>query len=134
MSRAAHHPFLRYNVNHGRILRLLLTLLYAVAGYTQGGSNADNILSDAFQKIKNTDIDWATGYEAVVKDAEEEPYDWCCEVSSATYNPSLRPPDEHGRLLKQTLIIFCTGQGRGGLDSWKRLGKLCCRNLRYCRC
>ena len=43
-------------------------------GYTQGGSNADNIISDAFQKIKDTDVDWSTAYEAVVKDAEEEPY------------------------------------------------------------
>lgn len=43
-------------------------------GYTQGGSNADNVISDAFQKIGGTEIDWDLTYEAVVKDAEEEPY------------------------------------------------------------
>ena len=43
-------------------------------GYTQGGSNADNIISDAYQKIGGTNIDWDLAYEAVVKDAEEEPY------------------------------------------------------------
>ncbi|KAK5117370.1 hypothetical protein LTR62_005988 [Meristemomyces frigidus] len=48
-------------------------------GYTQGGSNADNIIADAFLKINVSDIDWNTAYEAAVKDAEEEPYDWCCE-------------------------------------------------------
>ena len=69
-------------------------------GYTQGGSNADNIISDAFQKIKDTDIDWTLAYEAVVKDAEEEPYDWCCE-------------------------------GRGGLDSWKRLGFIPVQDFDY---
>ena len=43
-------------------------------GYTQGGSNAENIISDAFQKIGGTEVDWNLAYEAVVKDAEEEPY------------------------------------------------------------
>lgn len=48
-------------------------------GYTQGGSNADNVLADAYLKGIRDGIDWDTGYEAVVKDAEVEPYDWCCE-------------------------------------------------------
>ncbi|KAK3678073.1 hypothetical protein LTR78_002168 [Recurvomyces mirabilis] len=48
-------------------------------GYTQGGSNADNVIADAFLKINNSGIDWDLAYEAVKKDAEEEPYDWCCE-------------------------------------------------------
>lgn len=47
-------------------------------GYTQGGSNADNVLADAFQKLNGTAagkaIDWALAYEAVAKDAEVEPY------------------------------------------------------------
>lgn len=43
-------------------------------GLTQGGSNADNIITDAYLKIQNSDIDWNLAYEAVVKDAEEEPY------------------------------------------------------------
>ena len=43
-------------------------------GYTQGGSNADNVISDAYQKIGGTEVDWNMAYEAVMKDAEEEPY------------------------------------------------------------
>jgi putative alpha-1,2-mannosidase len=43
-------------------------------GYTQGGSNADNIIADAYQKLTGADIDWNLAYDAVVKDAEEEPY------------------------------------------------------------
>jgi len=39
-------------------------------GFTQGGSNADIVLADAFVKGLTDGIDWATGYEAVVKDAE----------------------------------------------------------------
>jgi putative alpha-1,2-mannosidase len=48
-------------------------------GFTQGGSNADNVLADAYLKGISDGIDWNTGYEAVVNDAENEPYDWCCE-------------------------------------------------------
>ncbi|KAK7923500.1 glycosyl hydrolase family 92 [Apiospora marii] len=45
-------------------------------GYTQGGSNADNVLVDAYLKGISDGIDWNVGYQAVVKDAEVEPYDW----------------------------------------------------------
>ncbi|KAK0744825.1 glycosyl hydrolase family 92-domain-containing protein [Apiosordaria backusii] len=48
-------------------------------GFTQGGSNADNVLADTFIKGIKDGIDWEDGYAAVVKDAEVEPYDWCCE-------------------------------------------------------
>ncbi|KAI1459674.1 glycoside hydrolase family 92 protein [Annulohypoxylon moriforme] len=48
-------------------------------GYTQGGSNADIVLADAFLKGITDGIDWDVGYEAVVKDAEEEPFDWSSE-------------------------------------------------------
>ncbi|EPE04493.1 hypothetical protein F503_03555 [Ophiostoma piceae UAMH 11346] len=48
-------------------------------GYTQGGSNADVVLSDSFVKGLDEDIDWKTGYEAVVKDAEVEPPIWSVE-------------------------------------------------------
>ncbi|KAL4874629.1 glycosyl hydrolase family 92-domain-containing protein [Aspergillus karnatakaensis] len=58
-------------------------------GWTQGGSNADVVLADAY--VKNlTGIDWALAYEAMVNDAENEPLEWSYE-------------------------------GRGGLQSWKRL-------------
>ncbi|KAA1467435.1 alpha-1,2-mannosidase, putative subfamily [Dentipellis sp. KUC8613] len=48
-------------------------------GYTQGGSNADNVLADTFVKGITGGIDWATAYEAVVKDATVEPPDWGLE-------------------------------------------------------
>ncbi|KAJ8064826.1 hypothetical protein OCU04_007134 [Sclerotinia nivalis] len=47
-------------------------------GFTQGGSNADNVITDAY--VKNlTGIDWQLAYEAVVNDAENEPLDWSNE-------------------------------------------------------
>lgn len=48
-------------------------------GYTQGGSNADIVLADAYVKGLSDGIDWEAGYAAVRKDAEEEPYDWSNE-------------------------------------------------------
>ncbi|KAJ5635868.1 secreted glycosidase [Penicillium longicatenatum] len=48
-------------------------------GYTQGGSNADNILVDAYVKGITDGIDWNYGYAAVQKDAEVEPFDWSNE-------------------------------------------------------
>lgn len=48
-------------------------------GYTQGGSNADVVLADGYTKGLKEGIDWEEGYEAVVKDAEVEPYDWSNE-------------------------------------------------------
>ena len=47
-------------------------------GYTQGGSNADIVLADAYLKGITNNIDWDEGYAAVIKDAEVEPFDWCC--------------------------------------------------------
>lgn len=48
-------------------------------GYTQGGSNADVVLADGYVKGLKDGINWDKGYEAVVKDAEVEPYDWSNE-------------------------------------------------------
>ena len=52
-------------------------------GFTQGGSNADVVLADTYLKLLNTTpgaaIDWATAYEAVVSDAEDEPANWAVE-------------------------------------------------------
>ncbi|RAL10469.1 glycoside hydrolase family 92 protein [Aspergillus homomorphus CBS 101889] len=48
-------------------------------GYTQGGSNADVVLADAYVKGLTDGIDWKAGYAAVQKDAEEEPFDWSNE-------------------------------------------------------
>ncbi|KAL3439007.1 glycosyl hydrolase family 92-domain-containing protein [Aspergillus tetrazonus] len=60
-------------------------------GWTQGGSNADVVLADAYVKNLTGPIDWSLAYEAMVNDAENEPLEWSYE-------------------------------GRGGLQSWKRLG------------
>jgi putative alpha-1,2-mannosidase len=39
-------------------------------GFTQGGSNADTVLAESYLKNITDEVDWATGYEAVVSDAE----------------------------------------------------------------
>ena len=41
-------------------------------GFTQGGSNADNLLADSYVKGLKDGIDWDLAYEAVVSDAEGE--------------------------------------------------------------
>ncbi|KAH9434010.1 hypothetical protein MCOR27_005625 [Pyricularia oryzae] len=48
-------------------------------GFSQGGSNADVVIVDAYVKKLRKDIDWATAYEAVVSDAEDEPQSWGVE-------------------------------------------------------
>ncbi|UJO24429.1 uncharacterized protein CLAFUR5_13754 [Fulvia fulva] len=52
-------------------------------GFTQGGSNADVVLADTYVKFGKlaTDygVDWDTAYEALVKDAEDEPLNWSVE-------------------------------------------------------
>lgn len=42
-------------------------------GYTQGGSNADIVLVESYLKGITDGVDWDTGYEALIKDAEVEP-------------------------------------------------------------
>lgn len=64
-------------------------------GWTQGGSNADVVLVDAYLKNLSSSttrpIDWNLALEAITVDAENEPLEW-------------------------------SFQGRGGLQSWKTLG------------
>ncbi|KAF8858207.1 hypothetical protein BDZ45DRAFT_403710 [Acephala macrosclerotiorum] len=48
-------------------------------GFTQGGSNADVVLVDSYLKNISQNVDWNTGYQAVVSDAEDEPLDWSIE-------------------------------------------------------
>ncbi|KAL4910811.1 hypothetical protein BDW74DRAFT_184507 [Aspergillus multicolor] len=63
-------------------------------GWTQGGSNADAVLADAYVKnltgLDTNRINWTLAYEAMVNDADNEPLEW-------------------------------SYQGRGGLKSWKSL-------------
>ena len=58
-------------------------------GFTQGGSNADVVLADSFLKNITDDVDWATGYEAVVSDAEGKLLMSCSDprdsISTCTY-------------------------------------------------
>ena len=42
-------------------------------GRTQGGSNADNVLADAYVKGVRGAVNWEDGYKAMVKDAEVTP-------------------------------------------------------------
>ena len=47
-------------------------------GFTQGGSNADVVIADAH--LKNiSGIDWNLAWDAVVNDAENEPFDWAVQ-------------------------------------------------------
>ncbi|KAJ9130912.1 Glycosyl hydrolase [Pleurostoma richardsiae] len=43
-------------------------------GLVQGGSNADNVLADAYVKGLRGAVNWTAGYQAMVKDAEAQPY------------------------------------------------------------
>ena len=47
-------------------------------GFTQGGSNADILLTDTYLKIKDIaeGLDWEKAYEAIRNDAENQPKDW----------------------------------------------------------
>lgn len=47
--------------------------------FTQGGSNADIVLHDAYAKNLTANIDWQSALAAVIKDAEIEPLDWSNE-------------------------------------------------------
>jgi len=75
---------------HTRMVRALLDIykhegklpdcrMSLCKGDTQGGSNADVLLADAYVKGLSKDIDWALAYEAVKSDAEDEPEDWSLE-------------------------------------------------------
>ncbi|KAK7189851.1 glycosyl hydrolase family 92 [Paraphaeosphaeria sporulosa] len=48
-------------------------------GFTQGGSNADIVIVDAYLKNITNGIDWKLAYEALVTDAEVEPPNWDIE-------------------------------------------------------
>jgi putative alpha-1,2-mannosidase len=69
-------------------------------GATQGGSNADNVLADAYVKGVKGQINWADGYAAMVKDAEVPP-----------------PNNDDPRDLSSS-----TKEGRGALPDWLTYG------------
>ncbi|KAI1921489.1 hypothetical protein LOZ12_001027 [Ophidiomyces ophidiicola] len=45
-------------------------------GFSRGGSSADIVLTDAYLKNVSEGIDWNVAFDAMVKNAEQEPYDW----------------------------------------------------------
>jgi putative alpha-1,2-mannosidase len=69
-------------------------------GLTQGGSDADNVLADAYVKGLRGAINWTEAYAAMVKDAEVIPYN--------TFDP--------------TDLTGSTKEGRGALGDWLELG------------
>lgn len=71
-------------------------------GRVQGGSNADNVLADAFVKGVRGGVDWEDGYAAMVKDAEVTP--------NNTVPPDPMAPDSS------------TKEGRGALPDWLQYG------------
>jgi putative alpha-1,2-mannosidase len=71
-------------------------------GRTQGGSNADNVLADAFVKGVRGQVNWEDGYAAMVKDAEVTP-------------PNTTPPDFDSP-------ESSTKEGRGALPDWLAYG------------
>ena len=60
-------------------------ILTGVEGLTQGGSNADVVIADAYVKNISAGIDWNLAYEAVIKDAEVEPPNWDVEGKFILY-------------------------------------------------
>lgn len=69
-------------------------------GLVQGGSNADNVLADAYVKGLRGAINWTAGYQAMVKDAEVVPYN---TFSYDDFTASVK-------------------EGRGALTDWLELG------------
>jgi putative alpha-1,2-mannosidase len=69
-------------------------------GATQGGSNSDNVLADAYVKGVRGAVNWTAGYEAMVKDAEVTPVN------------NNDPRD----------LSSSTKEGRGALPDWLSLG------------
>ena len=66
-------------------------------GRSQGGSNADNVLADAYVKGVRGVIDWNDGYAAMVKDAEVQP-------PNSPVDPEAPESSDH--------------EGRGALPDW----------------
>ncbi|KAI1275676.1 glycoside hydrolase family 92 protein [Xylaria sp. FL0933] len=69
-------------------------------GATQGGSNADNVLADAYVKGVRGAVDWADGFAAMLTDAETVP-------------PNNNDPRD---------TSSSTKEGRGALADWIELG------------
>ncbi|KUI53541.1 hypothetical protein VP1G_00935 [Cytospora mali] len=107
-------------------------------GWTQGGSNADIVLVDAYVKNLSTAIDWNVALDAIIQDAEAEPLEWSkhgrgglTSWKNLDYIPYLDyDPLGFGtnsrsisRTLEYTYDDFCLAtlsQGLGQLDNYKK--------------
>ncbi|KAK3701690.1 hypothetical protein LTR37_015343 [Vermiconidia calcicola] len=69
-------------------------------GRTQGGSNADNVLADAYVKAVRGAVNWQDGYKAVKKDAV------------------VTPPNNDDEIAPDS----STKEGRGALPDWETIG------------
>ncbi|KAF2755081.1 glycosyl hydrolase [Pseudovirgaria hyperparasitica] len=69
-------------------------------GRTQGGSNADNVLADAYVKGVQGSINWEDGYSAIKEDAETQ------------------PPNNNDPIAPEA----STKEGRGALPDWLKYG------------
>ncbi|KAK4890713.1 hypothetical protein LTR27_010640 [Elasticomyces elasticus] len=69
-------------------------------GRTQGGSNADNVLADAYVKGVRGQVNWTDGYAAMKTDAE------------------IIPPNNFDPIANDS----STQEGRGALPDWKQYG------------
>ncbi|KAK8065956.1 secreted glycosidase [Apiospora hydei] len=85
-------------------------------GYTQGGSNGDVVLADAFLKKLHDGIDWGLGYEAVISDAEIEPDDWTSEGRGnleAWKTYGFIPNDDDDKIIRDfTIALMARGLGK----------------------
>ncbi|KUI68087.1 hypothetical protein VM1G_04545 [Cytospora mali] len=81
-------------------------------GATQGGSNADNVLADAYVKGVRDGIDWSDGLAAMLTDAEVVP-------------PNPKDPRDRTSSIKE---------GRGALPDWKKYGYITLRYHRSVSC
>ena len=70
-------------------------------GRSQGGSNADNVLADAYVKGVRGAVNWNDGYAAMVKDAEVQP-------PNLPVDPEAPESSDH--------------EGRGALPDWLKYG------------
>ncbi|KAI4152335.1 MAG: hypothetical protein LQ340_002968 [Diploschistes diacapsis] len=107
-------------------------------GFTQGGSNADIVLTDSYLKNISDGVDWATAYEGLVSDAEIEPPNWSVEGRGGQmswHNLHYIPAEDldvlgvgpHTRSISRTVEYayddFCVAQmakGLGHMDDYQK--------------
>ncbi|KOS22976.1 putative glycosidase [Escovopsis weberi] len=115
-------------------------------GWTQGGSNADVVIADAYVKNLSSTIDWDLALEAVVTDAEKEPLEWSYEgrgglaswkalhyIPYLDFDPSGFGTNSRSvsRTLEYSYDDFCVAQLAGGLGKGDLHGKYSQRSMNW---